>query len=142
MPAAIPGVEHHETEAARAEQDVGGAERVGSAAWPHPEEPREHHAGGADGLGLERVVHIDPGDGLAGLRGMRRDGAREPRPAGAPLARELDDASAGQAATERPVETGKPRRQPADRLRLRRPQADVPRPAELVEQGGGRGHDA
>ena len=33
-PAAVPGVEHHETEAARAEQDVGGARRERRVAAP------------------------------------------------------------------------------------------------------------
>jgi len=133
-------IEHDQPEAARAEEDLRRAERVAHAARSDPEQARERDAGRGGGLRLEGVLGIDPGDGLAGARGGGRDGAGEPRPSRARRPGELGDPSARQPAAERLVEDGEAGGQPPERLGTRGPEAQVPRPADPIEEGGGGGH--
>ena len=133
-------VEHDEPEAAGAEEDLGGAERVGDVARPDPQRARERHAGGARRLGIERVLGIDPGDGLARARGAGRDATGEAGAPGAARADELRHPPARQPALERRVEGGQAGGQPRLGNGRRRPEANGARTTESVEQGGGGRH--
>src|SRR5579885_834647 len=133
-------IEHDEPEAAGPEQHLGGLQRVDQGPRPHPERAVEPHAGGGERLGVERICGIDPGDGLAGARGARRDARGKPGATRAPRAYQLGHPPARQPTAERPVEVGEPDRQARARPAGLYPEAQAPSPAEASEQDGGSGH--
>jgi 2-hydroxychromene-2-carboxylate isomerase len=134
-------VENDEREAPGREQQVGGAQRVVRITRADPEDVREQEAGGGRGLGVERVVRVDPGDDGAGARGGRGDGAREAGATGAVRPGELGDAAARQPAAEQHVERGDSRRdRRGRRAGVGRPEENVPGTAQVVEEVGGVVH--
>src|SRR5262249_13396036 len=134
------GVEQDEPEAARAEEDLRGPERVRHSPRPDPEQARERDARRRKGRRVERVLRVDPRDRLPGPRGARGDRRGEARPPGAPGARELRDPSAGKPAAGHQVQRRQAGRQPRNGPRVSRAEPHVSRPAEAVEEGGGAGH--
>ena len=106
-PPNAPQVEDDQPEAA-------GAERVGDVSWPDPQGARERHAGGGRSFGIERVVGIDPGDGLPGVRRAGGDAAGEPGAPRAAAACQLRAPTPWQATLEDSVQGGQAGGQPGD----------------------------
>jgi hypothetical protein len=96
-------VHRHQGEAG-AHQQLGGRQGLRQAAGPQPQQPLEVEPHRDRGLRIELVALIDESCGLAGV-GDRREGGEEggETAAGSPP-HELDQATAGEAAAEQPVE--------------------------------------
>ncbi len=98
-------IQHHEAEAARLDQQVGGFQRVLRIAPAiHPEDAIEIHAG-FEGRGrIERARCIDPCAAFAALRGLAEKGENQGGAAGRFGAADFGERATGNASGDEAVD--------------------------------------